>query len=183
MKKSNFSIIYFLLIFFILYYGFYIYVGITTPEGKLYSSFLHSFVNIPYWLSMIVAKGSEFLLKITGYNVYQKNPVNITIRGSHGATIVWGCIGVGVIVVWLAFIAAHKAGIKYKLKWMGFGILLIFIFNIIRISFIILSYYYHWAYFQSFNAHTTFNYITYFLIIALMAIFVLNYNQIQKKEN
>jgi exosortase/archaeosortase family protein len=182
MNKSNFSIIYFLFIFFILYYGFYIYVGLTTPDGRLYSSFLYSYLNIPYWLSIVVAKGSQLLLKVTGYDVYQKNPVNITIRGSHGATIAWGCVGVGVMVVWLAFIAAHKARIKYKFMWIGSGIVLIFVFNIIRISFIILSYYYHWAYFQSFNAHTTFNYTTYFIIIILMIIFVLHYNKMKKKE-
>lgn len=182
MKKTNFSIIYFILIFLILYYGFYIYVGFATPGGKIYSSFLHSYLNIPEWLSIIVAKASTFLLKITGYNAYQKNAVNITIEGIRGVTIAWGCIGVGVMIVWLSFIAAHKADIKYKLKWIGLGIVLIFVFNVIRISLIILSYYYHWAYLQSFDAHNTYNFITYIIIIILMSIFVYNYSKNERRQ-
>ncbi len=183
MKKNNFSIIYFLLIFLILYYGFIIYVGLITPGGKIYSSLLYSYLDVPDWLSAFVAKASTLLLKIVGYNAYQKNPANITIHGSRGATIAWGCIGVGVMFVWLAFISAHKAKRTYKLKWIIIGVLLIFLFNILRISFIILSYYYHWKYFQSFNAHSTFNYCTYIIIIIMMGIFIYNYNKNEKKQN
>ena len=182
MKKSNFNIIYFLIIFFILYYGFIIYVGLSTKGGKIYSSFLYSYLDIPDWLSMFVAKASTLLLKLFGYNAYQRSPVNITIRGSHGATIAWGCIGVDVMFLWFAFIVAHKAKPVYKLKWIIAGIFLIFLFNILRISFIVLSYKYNWTYFQSFNAHSTFNFITYVIIILLMGFFVFNYNKFQRQQ-
>ncbi len=97
MKKSNFSIVYFLVIFFILYYGFIIYVGLSTPDGKIYSPFLYSYLNIPDWLSIFVAKAATLVLKILGYNAYQKNTSNISIYGSRGVTIAWGCIGVDVM--------------------------------------------------------------------------------------
>jgi hypothetical protein len=58
---------------------------------------------------MIVAKASTLLLKIFGYSAYQKSVVNVTIRGSRAVTIAWGCIGVAVIFLGLAFIVAHKA--------------------------------------------------------------------------
>src|SRR5690242_4128911 len=135
MKKSNFNIIYFLIIFFILYYGFIIYVGLSTRGGKIYSSFLYSYLNIPDWLSMLVAKASALLLKVLGYDAYQRSAVNVTIRGGRGATIAWGCIGVSVMFLWFAFIIAHKAKGVYKLKWIIAGISLIFLFNILRISF------------------------------------------------
>lgn len=183
MKKSNFSLVYFLLVFFILYYGFIIYVGLSTPGGKIYSSFLYSYLNIPDWLSMLVAKASTLLLKILGYNAYQKNAANVSIHHSVGVTIAWGCIGVSVMFLWFAFIVAHKARASYKLKWIAAGIVLIFIFNIIRIALIVLSYLYHWKYFQSFNAHSTFNFLAYVLIIILMGFFVFNYNKLQKKQS
>ncbi len=182
MKKISFNVVYFLIVFFILYYGFIIYVGLSTPGGKIYSSFLYSYLNIPDWLSAIVAKSSTFLLKVIGYSAYQRSPVNVTIRGSRGVTIAWGCIGVSVMFLWFAFIVAHKAKVAYKLKWIVSGIVLIFVFNIIRIASIVLSYFYHWSYFQSFNAHTTFNTFTYVIIIILMIIFVINYNKLQKKK-
>lgn len=183
MKKINFNVIYFLAIFVILYYGFIIYVGLSTPGGKIYSPFLYSYLNIPDWLSMIVAKASTLLLKVLGYDAYQRSVINVTIRGSHGATIAWGCIGTGVMSIWFSFIAAHKAKFTYKLKWISSGILLIFFFNIFRIAFIVLSYHYNWKYFQSFNAHATYNTVTYIIIIILMIIFVLSYNRLVKKKN
>jgi exosortase/archaeosortase family protein len=182
MKKSNFNIIYFLIIFFILYYGFIIYVGLSTPGGKIYSSFLYSYLDIPDWLSMFVAKSSTLLLKVLGYNAYQRSAVNVSIHGSRGATIAWGCIGAGVMFLWFAFIIAHKAKPAYKLKWISTGILLIFLFNILRISFIVLSYKYNWTYFRSFNAHSTFNFITYVIIILLMGFFIFNYNKLQRQQ-
>jgi exosortase/archaeosortase family protein len=157
-------------------------VGLSTRGGKIYSPFLYSYLNIPDWLSMFVAKSSALLLKVLGYDAYQRSAVNVTIRGSRGATIAWGCIGAGVMFLWFAFIIAHKAKPVYKLKWIIAGILLIFLFNTFRISFIVLSYKYNWVYFQSFNAHATFNFITYVIIILLMGFFVFNYNKLQQQQ-
>lgn len=182
MKKISFNIIFFLIIFFTLYYGFIIYVGLITPGGKTFSSFLYSYLNIPDWLSMFVAKASTIVLKTLGYNAYQKNAVNISIYRTVSVNIAWGCIGASVMFLWFAFIVAHKANVRYKLKWIMSGIALIFIFNISRIVFIALSYYYHWHYMLSFNAHATFNFITYGIIILLMGFFVFKYNKLQRRQ-
>ncbi len=182
MKKSNFSILYFLLVFFILYYGFYFYIGLSTPGGKVFIPLLYNYLNVPYLLSILVIKLSVLLLKITGYSVYQKHAANITIKGSRGANISWGCLGAGVMILWFAFITAHKARLRYKLKWIFAGVTLIYIFNAIRIISILLSYYYNWYYLQSFNAHSTFNNITYAIIIILMIIFVRNYNRTEGRR-
>lgn len=183
MKKSNFSIVYFLIIFFILYYGFIIYVGLSTPGGKIYSSFLYSYLNIPDWLSIFVAKAATLVLKILGYSAYQKNAANVSIHGIRGVTIAWGCIGVSVMFLWFAFIVAHKANFAFKLKWIAIGFLLIFLFNISRIVLIELSNFYHWAYFLSFNAHSAFNFITYVIIILLMGFFAFKYRKLEKKRD
>ena len=180
--KSNFNIIYFLAIFFILYYGFYFFVGLSTPGGKIFIPFLYQYVNIPNWLSIIVVKFTMLLLKIAGYNVYQKSPENVTIIGGTGANIIWGCIGIGVMVLWFAFIMAHKAQLIYKLKWIIAGVIIIYFFNAVRIAAILLSYKYKWSYLKSFNAHSTFNNITYLIILALMFFFVRNYNRREKKQ-
>lgn len=181
MKKSNFSIVSFLLIFLIVYYGFYFYVGLTTPGGKLYAPFLERYLNAPYWLSELVAKCSELLLKIMGYNAYQKTAVNVSLKGGHGVQIIWGCVGIGVMVVWLAFVVAHRAAKIYKLKWIMIGVGLIYLFNIARVVAIVLSINYHWSYLESFNAHSTFNNITYLIIVLLMVFFAYRYNHYQRR--
>ncbi len=181
-SKSNFNIIYFLLVFFFMYYGFYFYVALSTPGGRLYSPFLCHYLNIPDWLSIVVVKFSVILLKIAGYSVYQKSPANITLQGSTGANIIWGCLGAGVMILWFAFIVAHKARLVYKFKWIIAGILIIYFFNAMRIATILLSYKYNWSYLRSFNAHSTFNNITYIIIVILMLLFIRNYNRAKKQR-
>lgn len=168
----------FIILFFILKQGFYVYVGLTTPGGRLSVPFLAEYVNVPYWLTVITSKISKLLLELSGYDVYQKHPANITIRGGHGVNLAWGCLGVGPMSLWIAFIVAHRYyKIKYKLKWIIIGIVSIFTLNIFRIVMIALSNYYGWLRIQSFDAHTSFNLLTYCIIIILMLVFIRNYNR------
>jgi len=179
-SKPDFNIIIFLVLYFVLKYGFYLYVGFTTPGGKLYFSFFGSYANFPGWLTIFVSKTSAFLLKISGYSVHQLGNANITIAGSKGVTIAWGCLGIGAISLWLGFIIAHRIRLKYKLKWITIGAAIIFAINIFRIDMIALSNYYKWSYFQNFNAHTSFDTLTYVIILGMMTIFVMRYDKKKK---
>ncbi len=179
-KRSEFNIIRFLILFVLLLEGFYLYVGMTSEGGRLFSPFLASYLNFPDWLSITVARFSKFLLEISGYSIYQKNPANITITGSRGVNLDWACLGVGPMSLWVAFVAAHRCVIKYKLKWIAAGIVLICVVNALRLIMIVLSYYYHWTFIRHFDAHTSFNIVTYIIILLLMYIFVRSYNRIKK---
>jgi exosortase/archaeosortase family protein len=181
-KKKDFNILLFLALFLILQRGFYVYVGLTTPGGRLFFPFLTNYVNIPWWLTLLVSKTSKLLLELCRYDVYQANPANITIGSSRGVTIAWGCLGIGAISLWIAFIAAHLYPAKQKLKWMFAGVLLIFILNILRIMMIALSNHYNWQYLQSFNAHSTFNILTYCIIVIMMLVFAVRFNKQNKQR-
>ena len=176
MKKTDFNILLFLALYFTLKYAFYFYVGFTTPGGRLFFSFPARYLNFPYWLTVVVAKSATSLLEICGYAAHQRNAANVTIGESRGVTIAWGCLGVAALSLWTGFIAAHRARALYKLKWMVAGFVLIFMVNILRIAMIALSNYRQWSYFESFNAHTSFDTLTYAVILVLMLVFVLNYN-------
>jgi len=178
LNKVKFSIPVFLGIFIVLLQGFYAYVGLTTGGGRIYSSFLGQYANFPFWLSAFVAKCAGVLLQVAGYPVHQNSPANITITGSRGVNIAWGCLGVGAISLWIAFVAAHRCKAKYKLKWILPGIAVIFVLNILRIMMIALSNHYNWAYIRHFNAHSSFNILTYGVIVLLMIVFVRNYNRL-----
>ena len=181
MKKSDFNIIKFLVIFIVLLQGFYLYVGITTSGGKLFFPALAKYLNIPQWLTLVVSKSSKILLELCGYSVYENGEANLTITGSRGVTIAWGCLGAGAMSLWIAFIIAHRSAVKYKLKWIFVGLILIFITNILRIMMIVLSNHYAWSNFIKLNAHTSFNLLTYTIILLLMLIFVRNYNKQNKQ--
>jgi exosortase/archaeosortase family protein len=182
MKRSEFNIILFVLLYFFIKYAFYFYVGLATPGGKLYLPWLEAYANFPYWLSVVVAKISAWSLTLLGYSVYQLGADNVSITGSRGVTIAWGCLGIGAIGLWIAFITAHKAKLKFKLKWVLWGVAAIFMVNIIRIDMIALSNHYNWKYWMSFNAHTSFDILTYAVILIFMLIFVLLYNKNKKKK-
>lgn len=184
MKKPDFNIIVFLTLFLILLKGFYFYVGLTTPGGRLSFPFLTNYLNFPYWLTVFVTKISALLLKLCGYNVYQVHPANITIAGSRGVTIAWGCLGIGAMSLWLAFIIAHRyITLHQRLKWILTGLILIFIINILRIMMIALSNHYNWQYLHAFNAHTSFNILTYAIIIIMMLTFVIHYNKTKRNTH
>lgn len=180
-KKTGFSIFQFLILYILLLRSFYVYIGITSEGGKLFSPFLTQYINFPQWLCMALAGASKFLLEACGYDVYQRNLANIAIAGGGGVTIAWACLGAGAMSLWVAFIIAHRAAIRFKLKWVAVGIGLICFINILRIMMITLSIHYHWTYIRHFDAHTSFNIVTYAFIILLMYIFVRRYNHLNKK--
>jgi len=181
-KKVKFSIPLFLGIFIILLQGFYIYVGVTTKDGRIYSAFLEQYANFPFWLSAFVAKCAAILLQVLGYTVHQTSIVNVTITGSRGVTIAWGCLGIGPLSLWVAFTTAHRCSFKYKLKWILAGVAIIFALNILRIAMIALSNHYNWVYVRHFNAHSSFNILTYVIILLLMVLFVKRYNRLTEHK-
>ena len=180
--KSDFNVIKFLLLYVLLLQGFYLYVGITSEGGKLFSHFLNKYADFPSWLSITIAGLSKLVLEVCGFNVYQINAANITIAGSRGVTLAFGCLGAGAMSLWVAFIVAHKAGIGFKLKWMAAGLGLICFINTLRAVMIALSNHYHWTYIRHFDAHTSFNMVTYAFIVLLMYIFVRRYNRVKEKK-
>jgi exosortase/archaeosortase family protein len=180
LKKSDFNILKFLAFFIILLEGFYLYVGIISTGGRLYSYFLARYLNFPYWLTITVAKGAAVLLQVFGYSVHQANASNISVNGATGVTIAWPCLGVAPLSLWISFIVAHRCQTPYKIKWILTGVIIIFLVNMLRIAVIVLSNYHHWFYLEHFNAHTSFNILTYAIILLMMYIFIKNFS-FQKK--
>lgn len=176
-KGAYFNIARFLLIFLIIHFLFYAYIGILSPSGKTYSPFLNRYANIPAWFTYFICKSAKGLLQLMGYSVYQKAANNVTISGSRGINIIWACLGFGVMSFWTAFIAAHKATIKYKSKWIAIGILLITGINILRIALIALGFHHNWKAFNAIEPHFAFNVVSYIAIIALTVWFVFNYRK------
>ena len=177
-RNSQFNVLKFLVIFLILLEGFYAYVGITTKDGKLFSLFLNKYANFPEWVCIGVIGIAKLLLKAAGFVTYQRDVTTLAIEGSGGVNLAWGCLGAGAISLWIAFIAAHKCNFRFKLKWTSAGIIFIFIVNAIRVAMIVLSNHYRWTYLVDFDAHSSFNALTYLIILGLMWIFARRYKHL-----
>ncbi len=182
LTNSTFNIPRFLLIFFLLALAFYSYVGIISPGGKTYSVFLDKYANFPAWLTYFICKCAKRLLQLFGYSVYQKKANNVTISGSRGVNIIWACLGFRVIGYWVAFVSAHYAAWKYKLKWIMIGVLSITMINIFRIALIALGLHYNWKAFNTIEPHLAFNVVSYIAIFILTFWFIAKYNKYKKRS-
>ena len=181
-KGSTFNILRFLFVFFILKLCLNAYIGILSPGGKAYSPFLQQYANVPAWFTYFICKCAKGLLQVMGYSVYQKALNNITIRGSRGINIIWACLGFGVMSFWTAFITAHTATWKYRLKWIMIGIFLITGINIIRIALIALGFHYNWKAFNAIEPHFAFNVVSYIAIFILTGWFIIKYKKAHKSS-
>lgn len=168
-KKSPYAfLIKFLLCFFILYFFFPFYRGITGAGGKLYSPFLDSHFNIIRWLTGFLTGASRLMLEALHYPVYQKNFHSLSIAHTVGVNVNPSCLGWGVMSFWIAFVFANKGTLKHKLKWMFSGIFFICLLNIARITIITLAIHLHWQTVVSLDHHTAFNILSYTCIFIVM---------------
>ena len=181
-RNQRFNVLTFLLLFGLLYSSYIAFIGIASPGGKWYSSFLDRYANVPAWLSYFISASAKGLLKVAGYNVHQKTPNNITIQGSPGVNIIWACLGFGVMSFWAAFVVAHKAAIRYKIKWLLAGFAFITALNIVRIASIALANHYGWNTYTSIEPHFLFNVVSYISIAAFGVLFAYRYDKCVPKK-
>lgn len=179
--QPTFNIFQFLIVYALLAGWFYCFVGITSPGGKIYSPFLDHYLNVTSWFTWLIAKISLLSLKLAGFAVYQQAPNNVTIAGSRGVTILWACLGFGVMSFWTAFVTAHKAAWQFKLKWCVAGIGIITVLNIVRIVLIAVANHYHWVEVTSLEPHETFNMGSYIILFGLIGWFVWRYKRYERK--
>lgn len=182
-RNQRFNVLTFLLLFLLLYGSYILFIGVVSPGGKWYIPFLDRYANVPAWLTYFISSSAKGLLQLAGYNVYQKAPNNVTIQGSRGVTIIWACLGLGVMSCWTAFVVAHKAAAPYKVKWILSGCAFIIVLNIIRIASIALGNHYGWSIYTSIEPHLLFTAISYISIAVFGVVFVYRYNKYMEKKN
>jgi exosortase/archaeosortase family protein len=158
----------FLLCFFILYFFFPFYWGITGAGGRIYSPFLDHHFNIIRWLTSFLTGSARLFLEALHYSVYQKDYHSLRIGYGGGVNVNPSCLGWGVMSFWVAFVYANMGGWKHKLKWTIIGIASICILNITRITLIALAIHLRWHTITALDHHQTFNIFSYGCIFILM---------------
>lgn len=162
----------YLLCFFVLYFFFPFYRGITAAGGKLYSPFLDNHVNLVKWFTRFLTGSARLLLQALQYNVYQKDYKSLRIGFSGGVNVNPSCLGWAVMSFWVAFVFANPGDWKHKLKWMLIGVTSICALNITRIALIALANHLHWKTITLLDHHQTFNVVSYSFILILMYVYI-----------
>lgn len=89
------------------------------------------------WKSTHVAEATEYMLDVAGYDVTLE-PGN-TIRHDNGIPIrvVWACSGLKQAYIFFVIIAFYAGPWRHKLWYLPVGLLIVYLFNIFRITFIV----------------------------------------------
>jgi exosortase/archaeosortase family protein len=171
-NSSSRTFIYFLvkylLVYFILFFGTKIIIGLTVPDG-FYSSFVVNYFNYPAVLRNSIFKGTSVLVSIFGIETISKDPYRISFLHGRGIHLVYSCLGYGLLSCWVAFVFANNGKFIFKLKWLLVGSFVIWLLNVFRISFLLFALNFHWSLFLTFDQHLVFNIVVYVVIIWMMS--------------
>lgn len=163
-------IIKFLLVLVILYYGTIALIGLSVPGGH-YSSFVDKYLNYIAWVRSSLLNGSKLLLSLFGVDTYLAGDYNLRQVNGRGIRLVYECVGYGIMSFWVAFVTASAGSFKKKTGWIIFGLLFIWVLNIIRLSLLLVATNKGWPMPFGWDHHTWFNIFAYFFIFLFMYLF------------
>ncbi len=155
-------------VFCLCYFGTLAVIGLSTP-GKLYSPFVYHYLDYVSLLRNSLLYGIKWMAALFNFKTFFPGRYIIRVVDGSGITLVYSCLGYGVMSFWIAFIVANTGSFRKKVTWVMGGWILIWIINTIRLSMVLISNNQHWK-IPLFDHHTWFNLIAYlglFLLIWL----------------
>lgn len=170
----------FLLLFSLLFFGTEFWIGITSP-GNYYSPFCSKYLNYIDLLRNSLLKAANVLCNILGYSTTVISKTTIMGFNGYKATIIYSCIGYGILSFWTAFVISYPSSFKQKIKWLLCGSLLLWFINVVRISLLLI-------YINKVKSITTFpkhhlvyNIIAYTVVFFMIYLFSRNKSQLIHK--
>jgi len=142
-------------------------IGIAAPGGW-YSPFVHNYLDYVSWLKMSLIHATGFILSLFHVSTHIEPGFTIRYTGGAGVIIAMDCVGYGVYSFWIAFVAANKGKIAKKISWIVFGLLALWLINVIRITLFLTSINKGWPMPLGIDHHTWFNIFAYLLIFLMI---------------
>jgi exosortase/archaeosortase family protein len=151
----------FLSLFVVFYYFNILFFGLTS-HGNHYNAFLAGHLNYIVWLRHTLLHSSATLLHWLGYAAIT-NDTDILVAGHGRLTLIYSCLGLGIMSFFSAFVIAYPKNLKAKLIFLISGIIIIQILNVMR--FVVLAIFWDKNVdTQIVDHHTIFNLIIYVII-------------------
>ena len=129
------------------------------------------YLNYVAALRWLLLHGAKLFLELLGYSIYLKDVYTIRIQSGLGVHVGYDCIGYGVMFFWLAFIVANKGSFAKKIKWVGIGLLIIWLVNVWRIALMVIAVNDHWPSLLNLDNHGWFNIAAYTVIFCMIYLF------------
>jgi len=157
-----------LLVAYAVVYGAYMVIwGLSAPRGY-YSPFVAQYLDFRDSLRFIILSGSKLMLLVFGYP--SELIGETTLKTAAGGSVImdYPCIGVAIMVAWVAFVAAGAGSFLKKLCWTVSGIIVIISINVLRISALLLAVNNRVNLPFGIDTHDTFNMAAYLGIVIMM---------------
>ncbi len=169
-QNDIFFLVKFLLIFLVLYYGTYAFIGLS-EKGGYYIEWLKHIDYVSYYRTMLLCSATHWLGVFGDYALVEGR-FYLNMGGRLRIQLIYQCLGIGVNAFWVAFVVADVySNVKRKIIWVLAGFLLISILNIARIVILAKALFYHWPLLAKIEHHTIYNYGVYAVVIAMVLLY------------
>ena len=169
-KNDIYFIAKFLLIFLVLYYGTYAFIGLS-EKGGYYIEWLKHIDFVSYYRTMLLRSATHWLGVFGDYALVEGR-FYLNMGGRLHIQLIYQCLGIGINAFWVAFVIADiQSSIQRKIIWVLAGILLISILNITRIVVLAKALYYHWPLLAKIEHHTVYNYGLYGVVLVMVLLY------------
>ena len=151
----------------------------------LYKSYLNSFgVNDVDGITVLVGKNVEQLMHVFSCDVkifksIANSWLEVWYNGRYYVRIVEGCNAVSVIILFVSFVLAFSGKFKTTLSFILLGVLLIYVFNVVRIALLVVLLF-HFSEYKHFLHGTFFPLIIYGLVFLLWIFWVNKFSKYAK---
>ena len=169
-------------IFCILYFGTLAVIGLSSPAGNYYSSFIDHHLDYISPLRNSLLYASQGLLSLLGYRTYITFPNLLMLQSGGGIDIAYDCLGYGIISFWIAFVIANKGTVQKKISWIFGGTFFLWCINVLRLSLILIFIKRKWD-IPFFDQHTWFNIAAYFFIFLMIFFYDRSFLQVPKTKS
>jgi exosortase/archaeosortase family protein len=168
-------VVLFLGLFVLLYYFTIFFMGIAAP-GNYYSPFVADHLDYVRGFRHLLIAVSASVIRLFGYEVFTSD-TTLHAFDAGGITVVYSCLGFGVMSFFVAFVLAWpKKTIKSKLWFIPVGLILIQVLNIAR--FIMITLFWRTSSYRSLiDHHTLFNFILYVILLATIYFWINSHNK------
>jgi exosortase/archaeosortase family protein len=135
-KKANRQAIIFvikLLFFYFLFsQGSLFMNSVISPTGKFYNAFISEHFDYIQGLKTALIVPSTWLIKLFGFYAIH-NEMDVMVVDGPYLRVNYSCLGIGVMCFLVAFIIAFPAKLKSKWRLLVFGLIMIYVLNVLRI--------------------------------------------------
>ena len=160
------STIYFLVVLVLAHFFWKIFVK--GDDSDTVVTFLSFNISVPFNIAATnVANAVHWLLQFIGFDIQLFDNNVLRHNNLVGARIVWSCTGIKQAFIFCCIIVFYEGNTKRKLWFLPLSLLLIYLFNILRIAAIIALIKYYPNQFDLFHEYI-FKYLFYILLFGML---------------